>query len=53
MKDIAVTINLPRVDLGQRMDAIERVSRHCTVHETISTMGAVAINVRDKSGTNC
>jgi putative redox protein len=49
MKDIAVTINLPEVELGKRLEAIKRVSRHCTVHETISKMGAVAINVRDKS----
>jgi putative redox protein len=51
MKDIAVTINLPEVNLGGRLEAIKRVCRRCTVHETISKMGAVAINVIDKSGT--
>jgi putative redox protein len=51
MKDIALTINLPEVNLGERVEAIKRVSRHCTVHETISKMGTVVINIRDKSGT--
>jgi uncharacterized OsmC-like protein len=51
MKDIAVNVDLPEVDLGQRADAIKRVIHHCTVHQTISKMDNLAINIADKSGT--
>jgi putative redox protein len=50
MKDIVVNIDLPSIELGGRVEAIKRVARHCTVHETISKMGTPAINVKDKSG---
>jgi putative redox protein len=50
LKDIVVNISMPQVSLGERIEAIRRVSAHCTVHETISRMGTVTINVKDKSG---
>jgi uncharacterized OsmC-like protein len=59
IKDIVVNISLPNVELGERVEVIKRVSRHCTIHETISRMGTgtgtdtMQINVKDKTyGTN-
>jgi len=51
LKEIVVNINLPSVELGERVEVIKRVSRHCTIHETISKMGveALEINVTDKT----
>lgn len=48
-RDLAVTITLPNAKLGSRLEAIKRVASHCTVHETISRMGDLAITVVDKS----
>jgi uncharacterized OsmC-like protein len=50
LKDLAVVINLPEVELRERLEAIKRVSQRCTVHETIARMGPLAIDVRDKLG---
>jgi uncharacterized OsmC-like protein len=47
LRDIAVKITLPNLDLGARIEAIKRVSQHCTVHETIARMGEVKVTVLD------
>jgi len=52
LKDMVANINLPAVELGERAEAIKRVSLHCTVHETIARMGTLAVNVNDKAATN-
>lgn len=51
LKNIVVNINLPGIELGERVEAIKRVSRHCTIHETISKLGTetLEINVKDKT----
>lgn len=49
LKNIAVTVNLPHADVNDRMEAIRRVSEHCTVHETISQLENIAIEVRDQN----
>jgi uncharacterized OsmC-like protein len=50
MKEIVVNIDLPEVELGERAEVIKRVSHQCTVHQTISRMGSLVINVTDRSG---
>lgn len=49
MHSIAINVTLPNADVGERREAIKRVCRHCTVHETISRMGEVNITVVDKT----
>lgn len=49
-KELIVDSHLPSADVGARAEAIKRVSGHCTVHETISKMQALSINVHDKTG---
>ena len=51
LKDLDVKINLPKADAGGRLEAIKRVSGHCTVHETICKMENLPIEVRDRART--
>ncbi len=44
-----VTIVLPRADCKQRREALLRVAEHCIVHETISNMGEIELEVLDKT----
>jgi len=43
--NLKATIKLPNGDCGKRVKAIERVAMHCPVHETISTMQGLAIEI--------
>ncbi len=45
LTDVRVTVNLPHGDCSRRLEAIERVAKHCPVHETIETMESVAIEI--------
>jgi uncharacterized OsmC-like protein len=51
LKDLAVKINLPKADVGNRLAALKRVSGQCTVHETICKMEGLPIEVRDRNAT--
>jgi len=52
LRDLAVNINLPNAEIGDRAEAIKRVSGKCTVHETICKMATLPINVYDKSAVS-
>jgi uncharacterized OsmC-like protein len=46
--DLDVAINLPKAEVGERLDAIRRVAEHCPVHETVEyTLEAIDLEVRD------
>ncbi len=49
LKNINIVINLPHADVKKRKEAIKRVCKHCTVHETIIRLEHVEISVVDKS----
>ncbi len=46
--NLKVTINLPHGECKQRKAALQRVAEHCPVHETISTLGGIEIEILDK-----
>jgi putative redox protein len=43
--DLKATVNLPKGDCKQRIEAIRRVAEHCPVHETITTMRGLEIEI--------
>ncbi|MDI9547720.1 MAG: OsmC family protein [Chloroflexota bacterium] len=43
------TVNLPHGECKQRKAALQRVAEHCPVHETISTLGGIEIEILDKA----
>ncbi len=43
--NLKAVIKLPRGDCSKRVKAIERVAMHCPVHETISTMEGLAVEI--------
>jgi uncharacterized OsmC-like protein len=43
--NLKATIKLPMGDCSKRIKAIERVAMHCPVHETISTMQGLAVEI--------
>lgn len=46
---LAVTVNLPNGEVGDRLEALKRVAQSCTVHETIARLGdGLAIEIRDR-----
>ncbi len=47
--NLKVTINLPHGECKQRKAALQRVAEHCPVHETISTLGGIEIEILDKA----
>ncbi len=47
--NLKVTVNLPHGECKQRKAAIQRVAEHCPVHETISTLGGIEIEILDKA----
>ncbi len=49
LKNIRVTVYLPHADVKDRIEAIRRVSEHCTVHETISQIDHIDIEVLDRN----
>lgn len=49
LKNIKVQINLPSAEIQGRQDAIRRVCEHCTVHETLTRLMNIDIEVRDKT----
>ncbi|MDI9549599.1 MAG: OsmC family protein [Chloroflexota bacterium] len=46
--NLKVTVNLPHGECKQRKAALQRVAEHCPVHETISTLGGIEIEILDK-----
>lgn len=46
--NLKATIKLPQGDCSKRVKAIERVALHCPVHETISTMEGLNIEILGK-----
>ncbi|MCG6898182.1 MAG: OsmC family protein [Thiocapsa sp.] len=50
LRELMVEVHLPNASVGQRADAIRRVSGHCTVHETICKMEGLPISIHDKTG---
>jgi putative redox protein len=46
--NLRVTINLPHGECAAREQAILRVAEHCPVHETISTLKGIQIEVLDR-----
>lgn len=48
LKNIKVRINLPNAEIHDRQEAIRRVCEHCTVHETLTRLQGIDIEVRDK-----
>jgi uncharacterized OsmC-like protein len=49
LKNIKVKINLPNAEVQNREEAIRRVCEHCTVHETLTHLEGIDIEVRDKT----
>jgi len=49
LRDLSLEIHLPNAAVGARAEAIKRVCRYCTVHETIRRMGDLEITIRDKT----
>jgi uncharacterized OsmC-like protein len=49
LKNIKVQINLPSAEIQDRQEAIRRVCEHCTVHETLTRLVNIEIEVRDKT----
>jgi putative redox protein len=49
LKNIDVKVNLPHAEVKDRKDAIRRVCEHCTVHETLTKLEHINIEVIDKS----
>ncbi len=47
--NLKATVHLPNGDCRKRVQAIERVAAHCPVHETISTMQGLQIEVVTKA----
>lgn len=47
--NLKVTVNLPHGECKQRKAALQRVAEHCPVHETISTLGGIEIEILDKA----
>jgi putative redox protein len=45
--DVVVTVRLPHAECGARLAAIQRVSEHCPVHETITSLSGITIEVHD------
>ncbi|MCL5108421.1 MAG: OsmC family protein [Chloroflexi bacterium] len=43
--NLKATVKLPKGDCGKRVEAIERVANHCPVHETISTMRGLDLEI--------
>lgn len=43
--NLKATVNLPRGDCAKRIEAIRRVAEHCPVHETISTMKGLQVEI--------
>ncbi|MDA8216664.1 MAG: OsmC family protein [Dehalococcoidales bacterium] len=43
--NLKATVNLPKGDCSKRVTALERVARHCPVHETISTMQGLDVTI--------
>jgi hypothetical protein len=44
-----VRIDLPQGECADRQAAIQRVAEHCPVHETITTMQGMEIEIFDKA----
>ena len=49
LTNLKVKIILPHAECKQRKDALLRVAEHCPVHETISTLRGIDIEVVDKT----
>jgi uncharacterized OsmC-like protein len=43
--DLQIQVNLPHVDIGDREQALRRVAKHCTVHETIKAMADLNVTI--------
>lgn len=43
--DLQATVNLPKGDCSKRVEAIKRVADQCPVHQTITTMQGLKIEV--------
>jgi uncharacterized OsmC-like protein len=49
LTDLVVTVRLPNADCGARAAAVQRVSEHCPVHETITSLSGIRIDVLDRA----
>jgi putative redox protein len=49
LKNIRVKVNLPHAEITDRKDAVRRVCEHCTVHETLTRLDRINIEVTDKN----
>lgn len=45
LKDIKVQINLPNADVDGHKNALKRVCEHCVVHETLTHVDNIEINI--------
>jgi uncharacterized OsmC-like protein len=45
---LKVKVNLPNGECGKRDKALLRVAEHCPVHETISTLEGIEIEIDGK-----
>ncbi len=45
LTNIKVQVRLPHGDCSKRMIALERVAKHCPVHETIDTLEEIAFEI--------
>jgi uncharacterized OsmC-like protein len=49
LANLKVRIDLPQGECADRQAAIHRVAEHCPVHETITTMQAIEIEIFDRA----
>ena len=49
LKDISVQVYLPHAEVGEREEAIKRVCEHCTVHETLTRLEHISIQIIDST----
>lgn len=48
LTNLKIVVNMPNMDCDKRQEVLKRVAEHCPVHETITTLDGIDIEIVDQ-----